>query len=87
MLPSAGGPINALIATSVVMNALITGILQVYSVVPEAYNTATSVVPEAYNTAASVVPEAYNTAASVVPRAALVIHSSTATGSPKSSPT
>jgi hypothetical protein len=32
MLPSSGtGPINALIATSVVMNALITGILQVYS--------------------------------------------------------
>jgi hypothetical protein len=32
MIPSAGtGPINALIATSVVMNALITGILQVYS--------------------------------------------------------
>ena len=35
MLPS-GGPLNALIATSVVMNALITGILQVYSVVPQA---------------------------------------------------
>ena len=34
MLPSAGGPINALIATSVVMNALITGILQVYCQVP-----------------------------------------------------
>jgi len=32
MLPSVGtGPINSLIATSVVMNALITGILQVYS--------------------------------------------------------
>jgi hypothetical protein len=31
MLPTAGaGPLNALIATSVVMNALITGILQVY---------------------------------------------------------
>lgn len=35
MLPSAGtGPLNALIATSVVMNALITGILQVYCQVP-----------------------------------------------------
>uniref|UniRef100_A0A6C0JVG9 Uncharacterized protein n=1 Tax=viral metagenome TaxID=1070528 RepID=A0A6C0JVG9_9ZZZZ len=29
-----GGPLNALIATSVVINAFITGILQVYSVMP-----------------------------------------------------
>ena len=35
MLPSKGvGPLNTLIATSVVMNAVITGILQVYSVLP-----------------------------------------------------
>jgi hypothetical protein len=37
MLPSAGvGPLNALIATSVVMNALVTGVLQVYSFLPKA---------------------------------------------------
>lgn len=36
MLPSGVGPLNALIATSVVMNALVTGVLQVYSFLPKA---------------------------------------------------
>jgi len=42
MLPSVGtGPINSLIATSVVMNALITGILQVYSTRTESQSSLT----------------------------------------------
>ena len=47
MLPSAGiGPLNALIATSIIMNAVITGILQVYiSQLPESESESESPPP------------------------------------------
>ena len=102
ILPSKGiGPLNTLIATSVVMNAVITGILQVYSVLPQSNSIESEPQPEAKPEAQpEVQPEAQPEAQLEVqpeakpeaqpeakPEAHSSLDSDTATGSDISSPT